>query len=194
MGSKYIGLTIDWDHLGGEVHISTTWYVQKALNKFHHSTPTKRQDSPYPIIPQNLEQSSSTVKMQTTDQRTKKLINRSQELFCITLKLLMGPFLILSVQLPHSIKMPQKNQTFFGYCASWSIAVINRQSEMVLEIHSDSGYLNKSNSCSQPGGHIFSSNNTKFHPNNGTILKISQIIWSTISSVVKAELGKLYIN
>ena len=44
---KYIGLTVDWDYKKGEVHISMSGYVEKALKQFQHKPPRRKQDSPY---------------------------------------------------------------------------------------------------------------------------------------------------
>lgn len=35
-GTKYIGLTFDWDYTNHRVHLSMPGYVQKALEKFQH--------------------------------------------------------------------------------------------------------------------------------------------------------------
>ena len=43
-GEKYIGLTIDWDYEKGEVHVSMSGYVSKALQQFKHKIPSKKQD------------------------------------------------------------------------------------------------------------------------------------------------------
>ena len=47
-GSKYIGLTLDWDYERREVHLSMPGYVKKAREEFGHTMPAKRQDCPYP--------------------------------------------------------------------------------------------------------------------------------------------------
>jgi hypothetical protein len=46
--TKYIGLTIDWDYHNRKVHIHMPGYLAKALQRFKHPTPTKRQNSPHP--------------------------------------------------------------------------------------------------------------------------------------------------
>ena len=47
-GSRYIGITIDWDYKRRQVHLSMPGYVAKALKQFQHVKPTRRQDAPYP--------------------------------------------------------------------------------------------------------------------------------------------------
>jgi hypothetical protein len=47
-GSKYIGLTLDWDYNRGKVHLSMPGYIDKALERFDHKAPSTPQNSPYP--------------------------------------------------------------------------------------------------------------------------------------------------
>ncbi len=52
-GTKYIGLTIEWDYTNRKAHIHMPEYIQKALRRFKHETPDKIQNSPRPhVIPQ----------------------------------------------------------------------------------------------------------------------------------------------
>ncbi len=62
-GKKYVGLTIDWDYDGREVHLSMPNYVEKALKRFGHTKPKKRQNQPHEHIPPNY-----GVKQQVTKQ------------------------------------------------------------------------------------------------------------------------------
>ena len=45
--TKYIGLTIYWDYVGGKVHIHMPGYLDKAMMRFKHDIPTKVQNSPH---------------------------------------------------------------------------------------------------------------------------------------------------
>ena len=46
-GTKYCGITIDWDYKKREVHISMPGYVKKALKQFQHPPPTTKQHAPF---------------------------------------------------------------------------------------------------------------------------------------------------
>ena len=50
-GSKYVGITLDWDYDGRKVHLLMTGYISEAVIHFRHKIPTKRQDSPYLFAP-----------------------------------------------------------------------------------------------------------------------------------------------
>ena len=46
-GTKYCGLTLDWDYETRQVHLSMPGYVEKALQRFKHDPPKKSQDQPH---------------------------------------------------------------------------------------------------------------------------------------------------
>ena len=43
----YCGLNLDWDYINRTVDISMPGYVAKALQRFEHPTPSRKQDSPH---------------------------------------------------------------------------------------------------------------------------------------------------
>jgi hypothetical protein len=50
-GTRYIGITLDWDYEKRQVHLSMPNYAKKALKQFNHPTPSKPQNSPFPHTP-----------------------------------------------------------------------------------------------------------------------------------------------
>ena len=52
-GSKYVGITLDWGYDGQKLYLSMPGYIGKAVIRFGHKIPTKRQDSLYPITSVN---------------------------------------------------------------------------------------------------------------------------------------------
>ena len=46
-GTRYLGLTLDWDYKGKRVHLSMPGYIKKALFQFGHEAPTKPQHQPH---------------------------------------------------------------------------------------------------------------------------------------------------
>jgi hypothetical protein len=65
---------------------------------------------------------------------------------------------------------------------------------MILCAHVDAGFLNKTNSCSRVGAHIYLSENDLFLQFNGAILSIAQIIKFVMVSVAKSELAALFVT
>ena len=49
-GSRYLGLTLDWDYIKREVHLSMLDYVPAALIRFQHTAPKKPQHQPFPHV------------------------------------------------------------------------------------------------------------------------------------------------
>jgi len=47
-GTRFIGLTLDWDYSGHKVHLSMPGYITKALARFAHPAPKKPQHQPHP--------------------------------------------------------------------------------------------------------------------------------------------------
>jgi hypothetical protein len=45
-GSAYCGLKIDWDYTNGTVDLSMPRYINAALHKFRHPTPTRPENAP----------------------------------------------------------------------------------------------------------------------------------------------------
>jgi len=50
-GTTYLGLTLKWDYQNGMVNISMPGYVEKALQRFQHTTPSKPQHAPHAWTP-----------------------------------------------------------------------------------------------------------------------------------------------
>jgi hypothetical protein len=48
--TKYIGLTIKWDYANCKVHMHMPGYLSKALLRFNHPQPKKKQNLPYPHV------------------------------------------------------------------------------------------------------------------------------------------------
>jgi hypothetical protein len=65
---------------------------------------------------------------------------------------------------------------------------------MILCAHSDAGFLNETNSCSQAGAHIFLSENDPFPGFNGAVLSIAQIIKFVMASAAESKLTALFIT
>jgi hypothetical protein len=79
-----------------------------------------------------------------------------------------------------------QTKQLLDYIATQEDAVITYSvSDMILNVHSDAGYLNESKARSRAGGHFFLSTNKDSPPNNGAI--------HVMSSATEAELAALYI-
>jgi hypothetical protein len=75
-----------------------------------------------------------------------------------------------------------------------SDSIIYQASDMVLCAQSDAGYLNKTNSRSCAGAHIFLSENEPFLWFNSAILSFAQIIKFVMALAAKSELAALFLT
>ena len=92
-------------------------------------------------------------------------------------------------------KTTNKISQFLDHYATQEDAVIMlEESDMVLAVHSDAGYLNELKAQRRAGRHFFLSNNEEFPPSDGAMLSIAQIIKMVMLLAVEAELRSLYIN
>jgi hypothetical protein len=85
-------------------------------------------------------------------------------------------------------------ETLLKYVATYPNDGIGyRASNMVLCTHADAGYLNKTQSCSRAGAHIFPSEDDPSPRFNSTVITIATIIKFVMASAAEAELAALFI-
>jgi hypothetical protein len=110
-------------------------------------------------------------------------------------KLLVALSAIATRQSFATIATKQAVHLLLDYVATYpSNGIIYQVSDMVLCAHLDAGFLNKTNSCSSAGAHIFLSENEPFLRFNGAILSIAQIINFVLASAAKSELAALFVT
>ncbi len=204
-GSKYIGITFDWDYANRRVHLSMPGYVSKALQRFAHEQPHKRQNSPHPHVATQYGAKAQYVKLDEPSPLLNKEKQRYIQAVVGTLlyysravdpTMLVALNAIATQQASPTTKTMERVKQLLDYAASQEEAVLTyHASDMILAVHSDAGYLNESKSRSRAGGHFFLSNsNEQYPPNNGAILTIAQIIDAVMLSAAEAEIGALFIN
>ncbi|KAL7476408.1 hypothetical protein ACHAW6_002274 [Cyclotella cf. meneghiniana] len=203
-GNKYIGLTLDWDYEGKQVHLSMPGYADKALKRFGHEKPRKRQDQPHEHVPPEY----GTKQQFTKEEDKSPATGKAEQQFIWQV---LGTFLfnargvdptfimplsaLASEQAKPTEKTMSKIKQLLDYIASQEDAVLTyRASNMILAIHSDASYLSEAMAQSRAGGHDFLSEDVAFPPNNGAVLNISTIIKAVMSSAAEAELGALFLN
>jgi hypothetical protein len=203
-GSKYIGITFDWDYPGRRVHLSMPGYILKALQRFAHERPRRLQYSPHPHVAIAYGAKSQYVE----DETPSSPLNKDEQKYiqavvgmllyysrAVDSTMLVVLNAIATQQAAPTQKTMERTKQLLDYVSSQEEAVLTYYaSDMVLAIHSDAGYLNESKARSRAGGHFFLSSDVQNPQNNGAILTIAQIIDAVMSSAAEAELGALFIN
>ncbi len=203
-GSKYIGITFDWDYHNHRVHLSMPGYISKALQRFGHERPCTLQNSPHPHVAptygakvQYVEAESPSIPLDKEGQKfiqavTGTLLYYSQ---AVDPTMLVALNAIATQQASPTQKMMDRVKQLLDYCASQEDAILTyHSSDMVLAIHGDTGYLNESKVRTWAGGHFFLLSNVQYLPNNGAVLTIAQIIDAVMLLAAEAEMGALFIN
>ena len=88
--------------------------------------------------------------------------------------------------------MLAKVKQLLDYCTTQEEPVVTyHASKMILAVHSNARFCNKTNLRSRAGGHFFLSDDVDNPPNNGATLTLATIIKAVMSSAAEAELGAL---
>ena len=64
-GQQYLGMNIDWDYMGGAVHVSMLEYVPEVLTQFQHKPPHVPQHQRIPVSNQPMAPKPNTQKSLT---------------------------------------------------------------------------------------------------------------------------------
>ena len=161
-GTKYIGITLDWDYEHCQVHLSMPEYKEKGLTQFQHERPTKWQDSPHPHTLPKFGAKVQYAKAEDTsaplDTKGPKLIQKVNSKYLYLGRAVDGTLLVplsalaLQQAKPTDETMARATQ-LLNYIASQEDAILTYHvSNMILAAHSN---LNKANTRSRvEGAHI----------------------------------------
>ena len=203
-GTKYIGLTLDWDYDQREVHVSLPGYVERAATELGHKPPARRQPSPWQCAPikwgEKQQFVEEPVPSPPLDKKGQKYIQRVNGKLLYLARAVDSTMLVALSNLASEQAAPteetmRRARWLLDYATSNETAVVTfRASDMVLAAHSDASYLSAPRARSRAGGHFFLSENDPLPRNNGAILTIAQIIKRVMTSAAEAELGALFLN
>lgn len=171
-GTKYIGLTLQWDYKQRCVHLSMLGYKQQAFTRFNHAPPTRIQNQPYPHVPPKygarLQYAKEADMTPLLPKEGKKFIQQVTGTFlyyarAVDLTMLAALSAIVADQAAPTETAMARCKQFLDYAASQEDAVITfHASDMVLAGHSDVSYLSEKEARLRAGGHWFMSEDTKY--------------------------------
>ena len=163
-GSKYCGITLDWDYENRRVHLSMPGYIEEALVRFKKERPKRRQNQPHKHVPIKYGQKEDIVEEENqSEAATKEEKTYVQQVVgtflyyarAVDPTMLVALSAIASDQAFPTKETLEKVEQLLEYAALQENAVITyHASDMVLAIHSDASYLSEPRRRSRAGGHF----------------------------------------
>ena len=203
-GTRYLGLTLDWDYTKREVHLSMPGYIENALVRFGHKKPDNPQMQPHPhILPTygvKIQYAKAADTAPPVTVAEKKFIQQVIGVLlyygrAVDSTILTGLSSLAAAQANPTTQTLSLINWLLDYAATNPNAILTyAKSDMVLAVHSDASYLSEPAARSRVGGHFFCSADVNEPPDNGAVLNISKVLTAVMSSAAEAELGALYIN
>lgn len=214
-GSKYCGMTIDWDYENHTCDISMPCYIERALTRFQHPVPTRPENAPHPwITPTYGAKIQYAPDADTTQALPKKEITKIQEVLgtllyyarAIDSTMLTAIGSLSSEQAKGTENTMKKITHLLNYCATHPEAKIRfNRSDMILHVESDASYLSETKARSRAAGYYYfstaprrpgkpPSESDEAPPMNGAVNVISSILKEIVASAAEAELAALFYN
>jgi hypothetical protein len=214
-GARYCGLTIAWDYLNRTVDISIPGYIERALLRFEHPTPTRPQHSPHawqkPTYGASVQYAPSPDPSPALDAADIKRVQEVLGTLLFYARAVDSTMLVaistLASQQAHGTAATMEALTqLLNYCATHPDATVRyTASDMVLHVESDASYLTAAKARSRASGYLFLSSrpvspsippdpNSPPPPANGAIDVLCQILREVVSSAAEAELAALFHN
>jgi hypothetical protein len=164
-GTRYLGLTLDWDYKYCKVHLSMPGYIEKAAIRFGHEPPNKPQQQPHPhSIPTygaTIQYAKHTDQSRPATKDEQKYIRQVIGVllyygWAVDSTLLVALSSLTSVQSAPFAYTLELVKWLLNYAVTQLDAILTyEKSDMILAIHSDASYLSEAEARSRIGGHFF---------------------------------------
>jgi hypothetical protein len=161
-GTRYLGITLDWDYKCNKVHLPMPEYIEQALAHFGHPIPDKPQHQPHPHTILTYGATVQYAKPEDTSRplspAEKKFIQEVIGIFLYYGRVVNSTMLttlsaIAATQTGLTKDTMTQCKQFLDYAATHQDAIITyRRSDMVLVMHSNASYLSEPKACSRAGG------------------------------------------
>lgn len=214
-GTKYLGLTLNWNYKQQYVDISMPGYIDKALQRFQVPPPTRAQHSPHSwTAPIYGTKTQLTDPIDNSAPLSPPERTRLQEIIgtllyyarAVDSSMLVALGSLAAAQSKGTQATAKACTHLLNYCATHPHAVVRyKASAMVLHVHSDASYLSEPQARSRVGGIHYLSDKVEPSPSapapgqpppmfNGAVLVTSSIMKMVVSSAAEAEFGGLFTN
>ena len=211
-GQRYVGLHMDWDYTNRTCTLSMPGYIERALQRFKHTAPKKKELSPHewnqPVYgrKQQYEPEDHSPALDAKDSKRVQEIVGTLLYYARAVDSTMLPSLntIAATQSKSTMNTLKAVTKLLNYCASNPEASVQyKASEMILWADSDASYLSAPKARSRAGGYFFLSNKPNaattgsgktLIQNNGPVHVLCLTMREIVSSAAEAELGALFYN
>ena len=207
-GKSFCGVQLKWDYDNGTVDLSMDGYVEKALQKFMHPTPSRPTHSPHQWTkPQYGVKTQLTKAPDTSPPLDKSGIKRVQQIIgtmlfyarAIDNTMLVAIGSIAAAQSKGTEATLDACIQLLNYATTHPNATIRyTKSDMILIGHSDASYLSESFARSRAGGYFYLGDLTHINKPplkpNGAVHILSTIMNNVLASATEAEVGALFHN
>ena len=210
-GSRYIGLSLDWDYTARTLDLSMPAYIERALQRFNHPKPTRPQNAPHEWVAPTYgarQQYATQDLSPAIDLADKK---RVQEVLgtllyyarAIDSTMLAAIGTLATQQSSPTVATMKAITHLLNYCATHPNATLRYvASDMMLHVESDASYLSETKGRSRAAGIHFltqrpaTTGNTinVSPPPNGALYVHCHILTEVLSSAAEAELAALFHN
>jgi hypothetical protein len=153
-GAKYIGIMLDWDYVHRKVHLMMPKYIAKALERVQHPKPKQPQNSPHPCTitiygaktMQYVEQVDDTPLLDKEGKKYVQLVTGTLLYYAraVDPTLLVPLSAIAAHQSVPTEETKELIHQLLDFCTTQEEVVLTyNASDMVLAVHSNTGYLNE---------------------------------------------------
>ena len=211
-GTRYCGLTLEWDYTARTCDISMPGYIERALQRFQHRQPNKPQHAPtawsQPVYGAKVQYAPAPDASTLLPAGAATRISEITGVLLYYARAVDNTLLIACNTIASQQAKPTENTLLavtqlLDYCATHPNAVVRfTGSDMILWLHSDASYLSMPKARSRAGGFYYLSD----HPpptlgpdtppprHNGAVNVLCQIMREVVSSAAEAELGSMFHN
>ena len=213
-GQRYIGLTLTWDYNQRTLDITMPGYIERALSRFQHPTPTRPQHAPHTWNAPTYGTKQQFILHDETPTLDLKDTRRVQEILgtllyyarAVDSTMLVALGTLATQQAAPTVATLHAITHLLNYCATNPEATIRYwASDMILHVESDASYLSETKGRSRAAGvhylscrslnpHVAPTANDDSTPRNGAIYVHCQILKEVLSSAAEAELAALFHN
>jgi hypothetical protein len=206
-GSLYCGINLKWDYTARTCDLSMPGYVARALQRFEHSAPTRKQHSPHAWIkPIYGKAPQLTAAPDRSQPLTPDGIHRLQEIIGVLLyyaravdnTMLVALSSLASAQSQGTEATAKAATQLLNYAATHPDAVVRfHASDMILHIDSGASYLSEPKARSRAGGFHYLSDHPQpgvEPPINGPFHIVCNLMRNVLASATEAEVAALFHN